>query len=71
MKNSPVAELVCIFLQIILSKPKAKIEIIYTQTAAERTQITVPFAEAVSAFRVMMVSLWGGGHVCVSLLSDS
>lgn len=35
------------------------------------TQIAVLIAVAVSVFRVMMVLLWGGGHVCVSLLSDA
>lgn len=47
----------------------------YTQTNTSRqdteTQIAVLIAVAVSVFRVMMVLLWGGGHVCVSLLSDA
>lgn len=47
---------------------------IHTHThshANTQIQITVLITVAVSVSRVMVVLLWGGGHVCVSLLSDA
>ncbi len=42
-----------------------------THTHTQQIQISVLIAVAAFESRVMMLLLWGGGHVCVSLLSDA